>query len=110
VCPIRSGSGVRVKLLEAFAAGIPVVSTRLGAEGLAREDGEFCFLSDDPAQFAQHVLQIFEHPDLGAQMAARARTEVETDWDMEVITGRLLESYRKALAAKRTTTVSEPTA
>src|SRR5262249_51784491 len=35
VCPILSGSGVRVKLLEAFAAGIPVVSTRVGAEGLA---------------------------------------------------------------------------
>ena len=35
VCPILAGSGVRVKLLEAFAAGIPVVSTRLGAEGLA---------------------------------------------------------------------------
>ena len=42
VCPVRSGSGVRVKLLEAFASGIPVVSTRIGAEGLARQDGEFC--------------------------------------------------------------------
>ena len=36
VCPILSGSGVRVKLLEAFAAGIPVVSTTVGAEGLAK--------------------------------------------------------------------------
>ncbi len=42
VCPILSGSGVRVKLLEAFAAGIPVVSTRVGAEGLANQDGEIC--------------------------------------------------------------------
>ncbi|MGH9593996.1 MAG: glycosyltransferase, partial [Bryobacteraceae bacterium] len=40
VCPILSGSGMRVKLLEAFAAGIPVVSTALGAEGLADRDGE----------------------------------------------------------------------
>ncbi len=47
VCPILSGSGVRVKLLEAFAAGIPVVSTRLGAEGLADKDGEICALADD---------------------------------------------------------------
>ena len=45
VCPILSGSGVRVKLLEAFAAGIPVVSTTVGAEGLARKDGEFCALA-----------------------------------------------------------------
>ena len=51
VCPILAGSGVRVKLLEAFAAGIPVVSTRLGAEGLADQDGEICALADDPAVF-----------------------------------------------------------
>ena len=56
VCPILSGSGVRVKLLEAFAAGIPVVSTVVGAEGLARKDGEFCALADDPAGFADRVL------------------------------------------------------
>ena len=56
VCPILSGSGVRVKLLEAFAAGIPVVSTRIGAEGLAAKDGEFCALADDPAGFAERVL------------------------------------------------------
>src|SRR6266478_8628906 len=40
ICPILSGSGVRVKLLEAFSAGIPVVSTRVGAEGLTAKDGE----------------------------------------------------------------------
>src|SRR5581483_3411822 len=45
VCPILSGSGVRVKLLEAFASGIPVVSTRIGAEGLATTDGEYCLLA-----------------------------------------------------------------
>ena len=54
VCPILSGSGMRVKLLEAFAAGIPVVSTPLGAEGLARseeagKDSEICALAEDPS-------------------------------------------------------------
>jgi len=62
VCPILSGSGVRVKLLEAFAAGIPVVSTTLGAEGLARADGQFCALADRPANFAERVLALFENP------------------------------------------------
>ena len=50
VCPILSGSGVRVKLLEAFASGIPVVSTRMGAEGLARDDGEFCAAGGPPGR------------------------------------------------------------
>ena len=62
VCPILSGSGVRVKLLEAFAAGIPVVSTRVGAEGLASEDGGFCALADDPAAFAERVLAPVRRP------------------------------------------------
>ena len=101
VCPIRSGSGVRVKLLEAFASGIPVVSTYIGAEGLARNDGEECFLSDDPQAFADRVLNLFDMPDGGAEMAARARSEVEQNWDMRVITARLMTSYRAALGQKR---------
>ena len=60
VCPILSGSGVRVKLLEAFAAGMPVVSTRIGAEGLASVDGEICALADDPQLFADRVVDLIE--------------------------------------------------
>ena len=95
VCPILSGSGVRVKLLEAFAAGIPVVSTFVGAEGLARKDGDVCALADDPAQFAARVVELFEDPEAAAAMARRARVEVETNWDMAALTGRLAESYRE---------------
>ena len=76
VCPIRSGSGVRVKLLEAFASGIPVVSTTLGAEGLAREDGEFCALADDAEGFSRKAIQLLQDSELAARMAARARKEV----------------------------------
>jgi glycosyltransferase involved in cell wall biosynthesis len=101
VCPILSGSGVRVKLLEAFAAGIRVVSTRVGAEGLARQDGDLCALADDPAEFAQKILALFDSPDLAAQMAQRARREVEANWDAAACTRKLLESYREALREKR---------
>ena len=103
VCPVLTGSGVRVKLLEAFAAGIPVVSTRVGAEGLARKDGEFCLLADRPEAFAEAVLQVFENPQIAAEMAGRARAEVETNWDMAVITARLAESYRQAVRDKNPT-------
>ena len=94
VCPILSGSGVRVKLLEAFAAGIPVVSTRVGAEGLAVKDGEFCALADDPAEFAARVVALLRDPERAAAMAERAREEVEGQWDMAAITRRLVEGYR----------------
>jgi GT2 family glycosyltransferase/glycosyltransferase involved in cell wall biosynthesis len=104
VCPILSGSGVRVKLLEAYAAGIPVVSTRVGAEGLAAKDGEFCAVADDPAGFAERVLAVFEKPQAAAEMAARARAEVEANWDMSAITEKLAASYRTMVKEKRAAT------
>jgi GT2 family glycosyltransferase/glycosyltransferase involved in cell wall biosynthesis len=103
ICPILSGSGVRVKLLEAFAAGIPAVSTTLGAEGLARQDGEFCALADDPAAFAERVLTVLEDAPGAAEMAARARAEVEANWDMAAITRKLVEGYRELVREKRAT-------
>jgi glycosyltransferase involved in cell wall biosynthesis len=106
ICPIRSGSGVRVKLLEAFASGIPVVSTTIGAEGLALKDGEFCALADDPASFASKILQLFEDEDSAAAMAERARREVELHWDVSVITGCLVEKYREILKRKRSISAS----
>src|ERR1017187_5229389 len=82
VCPILSGSGVRVKLLEAFAAGIPGVSTRVRAAGLAKPDGESAARSHDPAGFADRVAKLLEDPEAAAQMAERARAEVQANWDM----------------------------
>jgi O-antigen biosynthesis protein len=102
ICPILSGSGVRVKLLEAFAAGIPVVSTTVGAEGLARHDADTCLLADSPEAFAQKTLQLLDDPQLAQSLAERARQTVVADWDMATITARLAASYREAIAEKRT--------
>jgi glycosyltransferase involved in cell wall biosynthesis len=55
VVPILSGSGTRFKILEAWAAGIPVVSTTLGAEGLEATHGEHLLIADDPVSFADAV-------------------------------------------------------
>jgi glycosyltransferase involved in cell wall biosynthesis len=101
ICPIRSGSGVRVKLLEAFASGIPVLSTTLGAEGLARKDGEFCALADDAPGFAAKAVQLLEDETAAAAMAQRARREVEVNWDMEVITSKLVARYAGIIREKR---------
>jgi glycosyltransferase involved in cell wall biosynthesis len=101
ICPILTGSGVRVKLLEAFASGIPCVSTYIGAEGIADQDGELCALADAPDAFAQKIVHLLDHPDQAAAMAARARERVERDWDMAVRTRRLVDSYREELARKR---------
>jgi GT2 family glycosyltransferase/glycosyltransferase involved in cell wall biosynthesis len=101
VCPILAGSGVRVKLLEAFAAGIPVVSTRLGAEGLADKDGEVCALADDPEVFAAHVVHLLRHPEEAEALARRARAEVVARRDMRGMTERLVECYRAEVRRMR---------
>ncbi|MBX9602503.1 MAG: glycosyltransferase [Bryobacteraceae bacterium] len=103
LCPILSGSGVRVKLLEAFAAGIPVVSTGLGAEGLAAKDGEICALADTPEDFAARILDLLADPPRARLMARRAREYVIARRDMGRMTARLLESYRTEIRRKRMT-------
>ena len=58
IVPIRVGSGIRMKILEAGAIGVPVVSTRVGAEGLPVVDGENIFLADTPEDFVGAVLKM----------------------------------------------------
>ncbi|MGI8741285.1 MAG: glycosyltransferase [Bryobacteraceae bacterium] len=101
VCPILAGSGMRVKLLEAFAAGMPVVSTKVGAEGLAENDGELCGLADDPAEFAEKVVALFNDAKQARELAERARQHVVSTKDMAVMTKKLVENYRKAVLDKR---------
>jgi O-antigen biosynthesis protein len=109
VCPILSGSGVRVKLLEAFAAGIPVVSTSIGAEGLATVDGHICAIADEPQAFADRVIELLDKPERADAIAIRAREQVAASRDMAVITRKLERSYRVAVRDKRkiTSAVSE---
>jgi glycosyltransferase involved in cell wall biosynthesis len=90
-----------VKLLEAFAAGIPCVSTTLGAEGLARKDGDVCALADTPAAFAEKIIYLLDHPAEARAMADRARGEVVENWDMAKLTARLEQSYRRAVEQMR---------
>ncbi|MEQ1883627.1 MAG: glycosyltransferase [Bryobacteraceae bacterium] len=101
VCPILSGSGVRVKLLEAYAAGIPVVSTRIGAEGLADVDGDISALADDPQDFAGHVVDLLRNPKKAEAMAERARQYVVSKRDMQTMTKQMLECYRDEVAKAR---------
>ena len=100
VCPILSGSGVRVKLLEAFAAGMAVVSTTIGAEGLAEPGSDYLELADDAKSFADRVCGLLADPVRSRAMAQRARREVEEKWDMAVVARKLEQHYRDVLGAK----------
>jgi glycosyltransferase involved in cell wall biosynthesis len=97
---------MRVKLLEAFAAGIPVVSTRMGAEGLAVNDGEYCALADDEPGFAERVVDLLNSPEKARELAVAARRYVAATKDIATMTDRLVENYRELVCKKRGATKS----
>jgi glycosyltransferase involved in cell wall biosynthesis len=70
VAPILEGSGVRMKLLEAFQNGVPVITTPEGARGLAIENGREAFVEGDPARFAARVIDVATTPRLQDQLRA----------------------------------------
>jgi glycosyltransferase involved in cell wall biosynthesis len=84
VVPLLSGSGTRFKILEAWAAGTPVVSTSLGAEGLPANAGEHLLICDDPGEFAEAVAFLLEAPEARTQLAEAGRRLYETrhTWDV----------------------------
>ena len=76
ICPLRSGSGTRFKLLEALACGCPVVSTTVGAEGLDAVDGVHMLLRDTPQEFADAVVTLLQNPALAATIGREGRAWV----------------------------------
>jgi glycosyltransferase involved in cell wall biosynthesis len=94
VCPLRSGSGTRFKLLEALACGCPVVSTSVGAEGLNAVDGEHMLLRDTPQAFADAILHILDHPELGVQIGQQGRAWVVEHHAWAHSAALLADTYR----------------
>ncbi|MFL6132379.1 MAG: glycosyltransferase family 4 protein, partial [Nocardioidaceae bacterium] len=70
VVPIRFGGGTRIKILEAFAHGIPVVTTTVGAEGLEVENGRHLVVADQADDIAQACLRLFDDPAIRSALAA----------------------------------------
>jgi polysaccharide biosynthesis protein PslH len=81
VVPLRAGGGMRVKILDAWARGLPVVSTTIGAEGLAWAHGENLLIADTAADFAAAVTRVLTNPDLAARLAQGGRATVERHYD-----------------------------
>jgi glycosyltransferase involved in cell wall biosynthesis len=77
VAPIRAGGGTRIKILEAFSRGVPVVSTRLGAEGLEVTDGVHLLLADDATAFAAACVRLKNDPTTAGAQAREAALVAE---------------------------------
>jgi polysaccharide biosynthesis protein PslH len=101
VVPLRFGSGVRMKVLEAWARGVPVVATPEGAAGLDAADGVELLVARDAAGFAAACRRLCEEPGLAAALAAAGRAALRRRHDPATVARRLLDLYAEVLAAAR---------
>jgi glycosyltransferase involved in cell wall biosynthesis len=74
--PLRAGSGTRIKILEAWAAGVPVVASRIAAEGLPYDDGRDILLAEEPGEFAKSLVRLWRDQTLAEELVREAHLTV----------------------------------
>lgn len=97
VVPLRVGGGSRLKILDAWAMGKAVVSTSIGCEGLAAEDGQNILLGDTPEAFAAAIERVLDSDELRRRLGAGARKTAEARYSWEVVGRTLVEAYMELL-------------
>ncbi len=93
VAPLAEGGGIKIKILEAMAHGIPVVTTPIGVEGICNADEEAVWIADSVANFAEATLQALQAPAECQRRAVRARQIIEKRFSWSVITEELTSIY-----------------
>jgi glycosyltransferase involved in cell wall biosynthesis len=99
LAPLRAGGGTRIKILEAFAARVPVVASRIGAEGLAVRDGRHLLLADDASGLAAACRRLHDDRPLARRLAGNALALVRRRYARPAGVRHLREVLRAASAA-----------
>ncbi|MCH8554573.1 MAG: glycosyltransferase family 4 protein [Schleiferiaceae bacterium] len=95
IVPILTGSGVRIKMLEAMATGCCVVSTSIGAEGIIGENGKHYEIADTPEAFAATLIDLVTHPEKQQLLSKNARTLVDEQYNNNALTNKLIAFYNQ---------------
>ena len=98
--PLRLGGGVRNKVIEAMAAGLPTVTTRRGAEGLAVREEREVLLADEPQAFAEALVRALREGELQARLSAAGRELAAREHNNEVLAARLEQALLSAAGAR----------
>ena len=97
-CPLLNGGGTRLKLIEGAAYGKPMVSTRVGAEGLSFADGTEILLRDDDAGFADACVRLIRDDALCRSLGAAARVKAVAEYRIDRIQEQVVRLLRQAAA------------
>jgi len=91
VAPILSGTGMRVKLLEALSMGMAVVATPLAAQGFRSTHGRVMLTAGTAGAFAEHTVELLRNPELRSSLGANARQMIQEQYDWNVIGRQFLD-------------------
>lgn len=101
IAPLRVGSGTRLKILDAWAMGTPVVATRIACEGLDAVHGENVLLADEPASFVQAMSRVMTDRAFAARLGANGRATAERTYSWDVVGRHLRTAYLDLIGAPR---------
>jgi glycosyltransferase involved in cell wall biosynthesis len=93
--PLRIASGVRIKILEAWARGVPVVATPAALAGLEAENGREALVARDPQEFAAAIARLHREPGLAAALVEAGRKARRERHEPGVVAGELVAAYRE---------------
>jgi glycosyltransferase involved in cell wall biosynthesis len=96
IVPLRVGGGTRLKIFEAMAAGVPVISTTIGAEGLGAVDGDTIRLADSPEKFAEACLALLDDAAERERLRDRALDMITRLYSWEAVAGAFERSLAMA--------------
>jgi glycosyltransferase involved in cell wall biosynthesis len=85
IVPLLAGGGMRVKILDAWNWGLPIVSTTIGAEGIAAVDQENMLIADTPEAFAKATISLLQRPDLAKKLVQNGRQTLEEEYDWQTV-------------------------
>jgi glycosyltransferase involved in cell wall biosynthesis len=95
VVPVRAGGGMRVRILEAFARGMPVVTTTVGLEGIDAEPGRDVLVADTPEALADAVREVLESEELQMRLSRSGRRLAEERYDWRVVLRQMDAVYER---------------
>ena len=102
VVPLRVGGGTRLKMVDAMAQGKAIVSTTLGAEGIAGDAGKHFVLADDPAEFAAQTVRLLRDEAARRELGQAARARAEERYAWSILGAKLADEYSRVIEeAKR---------
>jgi glycosyltransferase involved in cell wall biosynthesis len=95
ICPVRDGGGTRIKILDALAQGIPMVTTTIGCEGISVAPERDVLIADTAEDYARQIGRVFDDPVLRRDLSANGRQLAVTRYSWDALADRLNEAYRR---------------